>query len=83
MTALTVTIRIVMIRIVCITAGTTGMSCSQRRIMPQPNDKCKLCGHAYEMHARDMMTDKEKCWYGSVIGDSCETQCKQFIAEVK
>jgi hypothetical protein len=51
--------------------------------MSQPNDKCKLCGHAYEMHARDMMTDKEKCWHGSVIGDSCETQCKQFIAEVK
>jgi len=51
--------------------------------MPQPNDKCKTCQHTYEFHARDMMTDKEKCWHGSVTGNSCELACKTFVLEDK
>lgn len=49
----------------------------------KPEDKCALCGHAYSWHARDIMTDKERCWHGSCTGDSCEHECKQFVPEVK
>jgi hypothetical protein len=42
-------------------------------------DKCANCGHTFFWHAPDMQTEKNKCWHGSVTGDSCEKQCLDFV----
>ena len=47
--------------------------------MPQKHETCKFCGHAYEFHATDVSTDKERCWHGAVTGNSCERECKIFV----
>jgi hypothetical protein len=45
------------------------------------SDPCKICGHAFEFHAPDVMTDRNRCWHGACTGDSCEKECKDFVAK--
>lgn len=46
--------------------------------MPVSNDQCETCGHAYEFHATDLHNTRERCWYGSVIGESCALECHDW-----
>jgi hypothetical protein len=41
--------------------------------------KCKRCGHLYEEHATDLSHEKEKCWHGAVVGNTCE--CPEYQGE--
>ena len=49
--------------------------------MPKNEDKCTRCGHTFFFHAPDKGTDKDRCWSGAVIGDSCV--CPEFVPKVK
>lgn len=48
---------------------------------PKPGDPCGNCSHRFDEHAPDTMTPKNRCWHGAATGNSCEHQCKDFVAK--